>query len=485
MTYNYSSCKIIEFLHNLPRLSFKDVLANNPQVFSLENTSYVEGLLSTALLPASLLLFTFFGFLLKCCCIKLYQTKAEYKSKNCCCSCLVLFFVAVILCGLGAAVYGSIWIRNGVVNAIMALSDMIRSLLAVGKDINRIMLFMDVIKIQSANLEKMLPLNVAANNLQEMSNSLEVMVFDFPSYTKNLAASLEKILQYIRLADEYRFMVTFSLFGFICLVCFAAIIGVGFRSKCCLLTTSFVGQLCIVCSYLYLTVFFVISIGMADLCVDPIAFINNQVNRKLPIKNDTFEFYLNCSENENLKIPYHDTVEQAKSMINDFNQDLQIIQSSILNQSAKNVVFDLSLNSNELKAELESIKHGFECKKFSDPLTKFVPSFCSEIFFGLIIKITAFLCVCLALSLLLCVAPKPWRDTENKNNTDEQLDDVIFPPPTNYRAWRDNNLRTFGNRENLNPNGNQLPRNSFTKKVSARSNGNRFEQPPPYSPSYQ
>ena len=480
MNSTYTPSELVKFFHSVPRLSFKFIFANNPKNFSVKNANYIEGLLATALIPASILLLSVIGFVMFYCCIKFQQVNVNSrKSKPFWSSCLIVFFISIVLCSLGSAIYGSIYIRDGVISTLVALSDIIRSLTTVGSDVKKINMLMDVIKVQSTSLEKDISNNNTVLGLQKFSNALEAVIFNFPFYTENLTQELESILQHFKLADEFRFMITFSLIGFSCLVCIIAIIGVGFSSKCCLISMSFMGQICLVSTYLCISLFFVISTGISDLCLDPTSYIEKEAINQLSIDNVTFRYYLNCFLNDTVEIPYRDVVLQAKKILSSFQGTLRIIQEQVL-QSAEKVLSDMNHNCYELMVDLESIQLDFVCQKFSIPMKRFTSSLCSTVLIGLFVNMTSLLSVCVALSFALCAAPKAWKNFK-KSNSNDQLENVKFSTPKSYRAWHDDNPRYFRTSENLVLNVNRSPMTSYTKKVPTRSKDS-FDQPPPYSP---
>ena len=474
----YVPSPLVEIYHSFPRITL-DFVSDDSQS-SLYSSTYLTGLMFTGFLPIAALILSIVGFIIfynwvKC---EAANQKEESYASCYCSQYLIVFAMFITLSGVGAAVYGSVEVKNGIhyaTKTIKAMASVHHSLPDIVLIVNKSSSLANNMQETSNQLLKIFPNDEDVENIIKMSDNLTQTFLEFPTQNKSSSKHFTFLKDFIVNSEYYRSTITYSLVGAIGLVCLSALLGIIFHSKYCLMWTILAGHTCLVLSYLYLTILFVFGLALSDLCVDPYTFIENEIIGKI-FQNETVSYYMKCWMDLNVEVPYSREIDEVNKQLNGIN--------AVLNQTAKfNAQTDNGL-SNEMRSRSKSLEINsayFEqfakCKDLHEPnlLDDFVTAWCFFIFDGLFVGLAAAMCVCFALTVMLAAVPYAWRRYSQEEN-DEAEEDWNYMDPMRS-SWQENS-RSDG-RYSVS----HHPR-TRTMKVSRRGQDvdHRWAaEPPPYS----
>ncbi|XP_078482517.1 protein tweety homolog 3 [Ciona intestinalis] len=490
---SYSPSTLVRILHSFPHLTFKFVLLQNP-AFTVDSSEYLESLAILALMPIVILLLTMVGFLFYYCCVAVKRaTPNKNNSSACYCSvCMMTTFIMLTLGGVSVGIYGSIQCNEGMRSAIQSTNEINQSFSTITDDVQDISMLLSEVNAQTNQLFAVEIDTSGTLSLQEsLSEMSDKLDFNLQQ-TEGANDRVEWTIELLRVVENYRTIITFSLLGVIGLVCLLGLAGVCFRSKCLLVTTTFIGLMCLVICYIYIGCDFMVDVAVADLCMDPYTYVRDQAVSKLYMNEATANYYLNCSQEIGSVDPFASVVEEALDAVQQFSS---VIESYDTNKEEK--VNSIMALSRDLTTELNSLSGHLGCKSVNKALDNFIPAICTSMFEGLFILICSVLSCCLALTAVLCAAPKTWkRFSKQSGNNDSDLDlDDVFLPPTNVEhrpvISRTNNPlyvapeERYSRRISSNLSTTNLPAATNTLSFFRRSEENvnlLDQQPPPYSP---
>nr|CAB3267365.1 protein tweety homolog 1-A [Phallusia mammillata] len=493
----YTPSAITQILHAIPHLSFKFNLLYDPE-FTFDDVDYLESLAVVALMPVVLLLLTMIGFLFYYCCVRIKRVAPNKNNSSACyCSvCLMITFIMIALGGISVSSYGSIQCHDGVVQASSATMEINQSFSTITSQIQDVTDLLGELAEESNTLMASSMGEYNFTDLELAMQSLDIYLEDLPKQTEGADDRIEWTIELLAVVEKYRTIITFSLIGVQALVCLLGMAGVCFRSKCLLITTTFIGLVCLVASYLYIGSGLMVDVAVADLCMDPYNYIQTQAVSKLYMDNSTAQYYLTCSQEIGAPDPFTDLMKNFVAKVS----EVQVMLESYLKQDNLLPVAETSLLQmldivNEVSRKVDELADELQCKSVNTSLQTFVNTICGSTLEGLFLLAVALLSTCFALTAVLCATPKTWkRYTKQRQNQDSDFDlDDVFLPTTNSRPVisRINNPMYVSNdgrgsrRISSNLSSTNLPAATNTLSFfRSEENMTLLEQPPPYSPPH-
>ena len=483
--------ELINVLHAFPHITFEFTILQDVK-FDVDSKEYLETLVMVALFPLVILVLSMFGFLIYYCCVRLKQASStKMKSSSCYCSvCLIVVFIMLALGSISVIVYGAIEVHEGVTDAARSATRLNDSCSFVNAEVKEVGRYFSEIKMAVDDLNDTTMANDSSVlSLQMMVSLMKTAVTDLPLYSKQDESNdLKKLLLFLEDSKLYRTIVTFSLIGIQGLICLFALVGICFRSRCFLLTAVFAGLLCLVISYVYIGTALMVNVAVADICVDPYAYILDQ-SSKFAISKEIVEYYLTCITS-NTPNPFSTSIFNVTLHL----QSIEKIVTDIIKQNstdkilfiADNIIANV-VNLQESCNLLESYKN---CKDIHLDINAFIQAICSSTFEGIFILCIATLTVCFALTIVMCAAPQTWkRFTKVKHTEDLDLDDVFLPPPARQPSVsRTNNPLYISPEERYTRQISSNPTppvatNTLSFFRQSEENVHLIDQPPPaYSP---
>ena len=467
--------------HSFPRPTFRhDLEFMEDPHFSSTDINYLHGFALAASIPLLLLIFSMIGFLTYYNCIKCKRSnmKNDARDSSCNCSqCIIGFFSLLVLCGAGATVYGSIEVQKGVEFSLKSIVYMSNSLTSVSKNVLKSRDFAQDLEFKFSEILKSISDNDSKQQIGNITVDLQANVAKFPHQLLPGIEGLDWLANVTQKVDKYRSIAAYSYVGVIVLVCFFALLGLLFRSRGCLITTTFFGQLILMVSFVHLGCLFLSVIVLSDICITPYIYIHNETMNKIDLTNETFTYYMKCLSDQKLKLPYLLVSEDAKSQMSNINE---ILEEGSVTKYDQKLAVGIELNIVELETSLNMVISELRCKAIATPVEDFVNSWCYFVFDGLLVGLFAVCFTCVSLIVLLIAAPLAWRKLGRVDPY--SADETAFA--NGFQSYhRNGNSYLSGGRGAL-PGAILYPANTRTTKVSSRRNKDDYVwgQPPPYSP---
>ena len=479
----YQSCipgNLTVYFHSIPRISFEFTSESDPK-FDLQNGNYVEGLAVISLIPVVILLVTMVAFVLYYYHIR---TKTNHTSThvNFCCPsyCVMITVTIAALISVGIIVYGNILIDAGLDKtlSIMHSADYFFSTLQTTlQDDSQQAIAM---KTLTSEMFELNPHSSYILTLNLSAYSLEQAIFSLIDETEKVVDGLSWVMQIFQAAEGYRLIVTFTLISLIGCVCVFTLVGICFRSKNCLIGTTFVGQLCLVACYLYVGCLLAAVVAISDFCVNPFDYIEQKSIDSFYIRNDTIHYFKECLRNKSLKLPYTDALTLASAQLSDVHDSISNLTENFYDQPDPDI-YHLGAKFYMLKETLQSMQKTFLCKSWQDvnnfshqivgsesPVHAFVLSMCCAVPRGLLLSLSALIALCIALTMMLCAAPRAWNRASASASAQKVNAEDNFP------------------RTRSHPGTSNMKHNPNNKKIASRDHEINAlqDQPPPYSVYY-
>ena len=481
----YSPSLLVQIFHSFPRTSLLYDADANTQ-FSTTDTTYSHGLILAGAIPLLLLLLTMIGFLIYYNCIKFKPVlpKEEFDNSACRCSmCVIGCFVALVLCSVGAAVYGNIEVKNAVLFGIKSLASVNSSLTRIAENTQESRILTKHLKVNSLKMTKLAPENHNILKVTNMTIDLQWQIGNLPNQDTVAEEGLDWMIHASQKFEWYRSIINYSLVGLIGMVCFFAILGLLFRSRCCLISTTFFGQISLIASYLYVGSLLVLEIALSDICIKPYKYLRNETLAKLHVEEKVFTYYMGCLTNENLELPYFDVTEGAKSQV--WNVTKVLTQEKFdTSKNLQKLVLNMHLNLTKLEKTLDLLLSHLNCEDISTPVEELINSSCFFLFDGFLVGLVSVSCICFALTIILCAAPQAWKklgQVDDYADDDWELEDA-FRFPQSFRSYSGNEHSYLSDASGSQPKITPRP-NTRTRKLSRRTqaDSNLWDRPPPYS----
>ena len=489
--HTYVPSELVKILHAFPHFTFKFKLLADAE-FDLGDKEYVESLVMVALFPVVLLGLSMLGFLIYYCCVKLKRTSpSKMKSSSCYCSvCLIVVFIMVALGGIGVIVYGTIEVHEGIktaTGATLNINDFYSAASFEVEEINKALIKIDV---AVDDLNETMPNDSDVYAINAYVMSLQLLTVQLPLYSQQQEENnFKQMLMFLEDTELYRTIVTYSLIAIQGVICLFGLIGICFRSRCCLLTAVFTGLLCLVVSYLYIGTALMTNVATADICIRPYKYIQKQAAKFL-IDQEVVDYYLACPFDVTQN-PFTEVISNATSQL------LALEQHVALEMAEKNFsdqVFatldKIVLETLDMQKSFEALGSYADCKNVNQAISALVPAICFSTYEGIFILCMATLSVCFSLTIVLCAAPQTWkRFSKAKQAEDLDLDDVFLPPPARQPSVsRTNNPlyispeERYSRRISSNPTP-PVATNTLSFFRQSEENVHLIDQPPPaYSP---
>ena len=491
MDESYSPSGLVELLHQFPHFTFKLSWLHDPE-FSFDDPEYMESLVVVALMPLVILVLSMLGFLIYYCCVKIKRaTPNKMNSSSCYCSvCLVIIFVMVALGGLSVIVYGTIEVHEGITAVTEATSKINKSFSVVSNELDVVDNLLQDMEVSINKLNEMKPNDTEVMQMASVVRSLQSLVLQLPYQDENEGQDdLGRFIFLLTASEHYRTIVTFSLIGLQSLVCILALIGICFRSRCFLITTVFLGLICLVISYLYIGTDLMVDVAIADMCMDPYNYVLDLAVNELHINNITAEYFLTCPSDlagDSLNAVVSNATEQLRS----FDNFIVEVADEASDQTIE-ILDQVNIPVMDLEKSLETLSKYLNCDFVYVAVKEIVVSVCSSTFEGLFLLCVATLSVCFAVTVVMCAAPQTWKRFSKKKATEDlDLDDVFLPPARQPSVSRTNNPlyispeERYSRRINSNPTP-PVATNTGTLSFFRQSEEDvtLIEQPPPaYAP---
>ena len=423
----YYPSEIVAFTHGFPHISFNFSLLHNPK-FSFDDPLYLESLVMVAIIPLVILALSMIGFIIYFCCVKIKRSALNKEdSTSCYCSvCMIIIFVMIALGSIGVMVYGSIQIHEGVNATLTETSKLNQSFALVTNDLKTCKLVLDNLTENINRLESTSVNRTVIDELHKTVAAIDDFVYSLPYKDAKVENYIPWLIRSFQDIEEYRTIITFSLIGVQSIICLFALIGICFQSRCLLISTVFIGLLCLVICYIYIGIVLMVDVASADFCINPYEYIEKQAMSELEISNRTTQYYLVCSTNMQKNSPF-------QSLLFSLGNEISALESiaADLSLSTENLILNnIRSNAMQLKEFVRSMSSHLDCQPINVVLKQLVYSACFSTFDGFFILSISTVCVCLALTVILCAAPKTWKKFSRKKDTEElDLDDVFLPPP--------------------------------------------------------
>ncbi|XP_060522842.1 protein tweety-like isoform X2 [Cylas formicarius] len=327
---HYRPPKLAELLHRLPHVNttFYEVDSR----FEPESAVYLESLGILASVPAAWLIFTLFILLLylltRCCDRKPRQAESISALK------VTLAITSVLCCAaVGLGLYGNDDLHNGVVQTMQQArlaDDLVAKIrnhteaierqlrVQAASDFAAIRNVFDeppvsnltILKKADVHLNRLVGNNtLAANAAAEIRNPLLALDM-FPKI--KLGERIETV----------RWPFTMTVLSVLLILCVVLLVGIARHNRWALIAFSVCGLLAVIASYLMASVYLASSVALADFCMAPEKFIENQASTEL--SKEILRHYLNCERAR--ANPFTQRLREAKTTLDNMRMDLSLLK---------------------------------------------------------------------------------------------------------------------------------------------------------------
>jgi hypothetical protein len=250
------------------------------------------------------------------------------------------------------------------------------------------------------------------------------------------------VVRYTNLVGFWLWLGVIILLSCFVLLCLNLLAGIGHSSKCLLLLFCALGIIMLVMCWIAAGIFFGISIGVSDFCVDPNTSVAkflttpmktySEPDYNTPIDKEVVKYYLVCDNR--MPNPFKNALQDAQDSVRQANNTIN---------RAINIAIN-SINKNELRGQMESINSGLdetinillhitalvECTNLHKDYTVAIKGVCNTALPGFAFLLLSTIVTGLLFTLLVLMASRAWRHfTRRKGYQEVDEDDPFLPRP--------------------------------------------------------
>ncbi|ENN70542.1 hypothetical protein YQE_12717, partial [Dendroctonus ponderosae] len=326
----YRPQRLAEWLHRLPHVnaSFKEV----DSTFDPDSAVYLESLGILASVPAAWLIFTLFILLLylltRCCDRKPRPAKSISALK------ITLAVMSVLCCGVvGLGLYGNDDLHNGVVQALnqaRQIDGLVQKIRNQTEAIERqlrvqakadfavIRTIFDVPPVSNISALK----EVEGHFKRLMDNNTQAANAASDIRTPLMALDIIPKIETGEKLETIRWPFTMTILSILLILCVILVVGVARHNRCALIAFSVCGLLAVIASFLLSSVYLASTVALADFCMAPEKFIENQASADL--SREILRHYLNCERAR--ANPFTQRLREAKTTLENMRIELSLIK---------------------------------------------------------------------------------------------------------------------------------------------------------------
>ncbi|XP_026472309.1 protein tweety-like [Ctenocephalides felis] len=430
--------RLARLLHRLPHLNITLHRVND--TFDPTSDVYLESLGILASVPASLLILCLLGLLLylltRCC------DRKPRPAKSITCLKVVLSLITVLCCGaIGLGLYGNDDLHNALLQVLSS-----------GRQVDALV---TSVWNQTSQLESTLTSRVRPQ-LLELEDIFDGPVRDISagaalqaalrivqgntSVAAGAAGDMRRPLGGISLAatlnvgdfeywESIRWPTTLAALAVLLSLCAILLVGVARHSRCALITFSVSGLLAVTASWLLSGLYLSSSVALADLCMDPAAYLASQAPPYLP--PEVLLYYTQCeSARAN---PFTQRLRESQKAVAAARSSLTIVSKISLElfqtSGLKPRLAALTTDLNSCERLLTGLTALLDCRAVHGHFLTASRSLCDGGLMGLALMLAAGLLAAFLLTVMVWVDSHTWiyiRKKRDYTTVDEA--DPFLPP---------------------------------------------------------
>ncbi|ERL84414.1 hypothetical protein D910_01847 [Dendroctonus ponderosae] len=285
-----------------------------------------------ASVPAAWLIFTLFILLLylltRCCDRKPRPAKSISALK------ITLAVMSVLCCGVvGLGLYGNDDLHNGVVQALnqaRQIDGLVQKIRNQTEAIERqlrvqakadfavIRTIFDVPPVSNISALK----EVEGHFKRLMDNNTQAANAASDIRTPLMALDIIPKIETGEKLETIRWPFTMTILSILLILCVILVVGVARHNRCALIAFSVCGLLAVIASFLLSSVYLASTVALADFCMAPEKFIENQASADL--SREILRHYLNCERAR--ANPFTQRLREAKTTLENMRIELSLIK---------------------------------------------------------------------------------------------------------------------------------------------------------------
>ncbi|CAH0564426.1 unnamed protein product [Brassicogethes aeneus] len=438
----YSIPLLAKLLHQLPHYNVNFHLVNSS--FDPNSPIYLESLGILGSIPAAWLILTLLVLLIylltRCCDRKPRASKSISALK------VTLAIFSVLCCAaVGLGLYGNDDLHNGAMQ-LMQQGKQVDQL--VGKIRNHTEAIERTLRIQAGsqltNLRNIFEEPVKNISLYKQADVYLLNLMGNNSMAANAASDIRSPLMGLDLSPKIemgmklegiRWNFTMSILSVLLILCVILLVGVAKHNRCALILFSVCGLLAVIASYLLASIYIASSVALADLCMAPDKFIEDQASTEL--SKEILRYYTNCERAR--ANPFTLRLREAKTTIDNMRSNLNSLRVPAMylfpRKSLDTKFSSIKNEINSADSTINSLTALVDCRALHTHYLRGARAICNVGLMGLTFMLVSAVLAGLLLTALVWVDSHTWiyirkkKDYQQVNETDPYL-----PPPAASQA---------------------------------------------------
>lgn len=208
--------------------------------------------------------------------------------------------------------------------------------------------------------------------------------------------------------EAIRWPFTMAVLSVLLVLCVILLVGVARHNRCALIAFSVCGLLAVIASYLMASVYIAASVALADLCIAPDKYIEDQASSEL--SKEILRYYTNCERAR--ANPFTQRLREAKQAVTDMRNTLGWLKGPAMDlfpRKGLDVKFSSLINQvNEAENLITKLTLLVDCQTLHTNYLQGARALCSLGLWGLALMLASAVLAGLLLTTLVWVDSHTW-----------------------------------------------------------------------------